>query len=170
MAFQVVNGNKGSTDGDGDGFGSSETNEQRTSEAGTVGGGDGSEIVELDLGLGQGLADDGLDEDEVLATGDFRNNPTVGLMQRNLRADDVGEDVESTGEDACAALCLHDGSAGLVTGSFEGEDVHETRPCHLPCLFRNLHFGRRLALCEDQDANECVEGAIELDVLNDFVL
>jgi len=61
VAFEMVDGDERQTLCEGEGFGVGDADEQCSGQAGTGGDGDGVEIGEGDVGLGQRGADDGDD-------------------------------------------------------------------------------------------------------------
>lgn len=113
MAFEVVDGDEGDVLGEGQGFGVGDADEEGTGEAGTGGDSDGVEVVEGDVGLGEGGADDGDDSAEVFAAGEFRDDSAIA---------GVGGDLGSDGGGEGAGTALDDGGGGLVAGGLDGED------------------------------------------------
>ena len=123
MAFKVVDGDEGDVLREGQGLGVGDADQQRSGEAGAGGDGDGVEVVEGDVGLGEGGADDGDDGAEMLAAGQLGNDAAIAGVGGDLRGDDRGK---------CAGAALDDGGSGLVAGGFDGED--EAAGWHLSSL------------------------------------
>ena len=113
VAFKVVDGDEGDVLREGQGLGVGDADEQSTGEARAGGNGDGVEIGEGDVGLGESGADDGDDGAEVLAAGEFGNDSAVASVGGDLGGDGRGEG---------AGAALYDGGGGLVAGGFDGED------------------------------------------------
>ena len=67
----------------------------------------------LDRSLGHGGVDDGDDVAQVLARGEFGDNAAVVGVERDLRRDDVGEDL---------AAAAHHRRGGLIAGTFNAEN------------------------------------------------
>ncbi len=106
-------------------------NEERTKQTGGVSNGDIINIVMGEVGVVQGLMDDGEDSFEVGAGGDFRNDAAVGSENVNLGNDDVAEDAGSGDKRfrggrrrAAGKIVADDGSGGFVARTFDGEDFH----------------------------------------------
>ena len=91
VAFEVVDGDEGLVEAEGEGFGVGDADEEGAGEAGAVGDGDGVEVGEGDTWPWQGGADDGDDGAEVLAGGEFGDDSAVVGVEGDLRGDDVGE-------------------------------------------------------------------------------
>ena len=117
VAFEVVDGDEGLVESEGEGFGVEDADEEGSGESGAFGDGDGVEVGERDAGLGDGLADDGDDVAEVLARGKFGDHSSVRGVERDLAGDDVGEDFGAgfRGEPK-------DGGGGLVATAFDAQD------------------------------------------------
>ena len=113
VAFEMVDGDERDVLRVGQGLGIGDADEERAGEAGTAGDGDGVEIVEGDVGLGQSGADDRDDGAEMLAAGQLGNHSAITGVGGDLRGDNRGESAGAT---------LHDGGGGLVAGGFDGED------------------------------------------------
>ncbi len=114
MAFEVVDGDEGLVEAEGEGFGVGDADEEGAGEAGAVGDGDGVEVAAVgDAGSAHGGADDGDDVAEVLAGGEFGDDAAVVGVDGDLRGDDVREDF---------AAGADDGGGGLVAGAFDAED------------------------------------------------
>ena len=95
VAFEVIDGDQGLIEAEGEGFGVGDADQQCASEAGAFGDGNGVEVGEGDWIAGRsasarhGFADDGNDVAEVLAGGEFRDDAAVVCVERHLRGDDV---------------------------------------------------------------------------------
>ena len=94
-------------------LGVGDADQQRSGEAGTGGDGDGVEIGEGDVGLGQRGADHGNDGAEMLAAGQLRHHAAVAGVRGDLRGDGGGKG---------ARAALDDRRGGLVAGGFDAED------------------------------------------------
>jgi len=113
VAFEMVNGDERDVLREGEGLGIGDADQERSGEAGTAGDGDGIEIVEGNICLGKGGADDWDDGAEMLAAGQFGNHSAVAGVGGDLRGDNRAES---------AGAALNDGGSGLVAGGFDGED------------------------------------------------
>ena len=107
VAFEVVDGDEGDFAGEGEGLGEGDADEEGADEAGALSDGDG---VDGDVGLGEGLLDDGDDGAEVFAGGEFGNDAAETLVGIELGGDDGGENLASVGDD---------GGGRFVTGGFK---------------------------------------------------
>jgi len=85
VAFEMVDADEGDVPGKAERLGVGEADEEATDEAGAVGDGDGIEIFEAGVGLGEGFADDRDDGADVLAAGEFGDDATVLLVDIELR-------------------------------------------------------------------------------------
>jgi len=127
VTFEVVDGDEGLVQAEGEGFGVEDADEECAGEAGAFGDGDGVELVEGGVGLGDGGADDGHDVAQVLAGGEFGDDSAVGGVESDLGGDDVREDLSSV---------ANDGRSGLIATAFDAED----QACGGHALMvRNLH-------------------------------
>jgi len=78
-----------------------------------VGDGDGVDLVEGEVGLLEGFAEDGEDVLDVGAAGDFGDDAAVFGVEMGLGGDDVAEDFVAVGDD---------GGGGFVAGGFEAQN------------------------------------------------
>jgi hypothetical protein len=107
----MIDGDEGKLLGEGESFGVGNTNQERASQSGTVGDGDGVKVGEGDVGLRQGGANDGDDGAEMLAgseLGDYSAITGVGGY--------LGGYYGRQG----AGAALDDSRSGLVAGGFDG--------------------------------------------------
>jgi len=72
-----------------EGTGGESANEEGTEQAGSVGDGDGVDFVPVEAGVFERLINDGENSFNVRTGGDFGDDTTVGLVDVNLRNDDV---------------------------------------------------------------------------------
>ena len=90
-------------------------------QARPAGGGDGVEIVEAELGLGQRVLDQAVDALEMGARGDLRHDAAEAAVLGLLAVDDVGEDAA---HGLAPGRRLDDGDGGLVAARFDAQDAH----------------------------------------------
>ena len=114
VAFEVVDGDQRLVEGEGQRLGVADADQQSSGEAGTLGYGDGIDGVVGVLGFGQSLTHDGHDGAQMLARSQFRHDAAVGLVSRDLRGHDVGDELLAR---------AHHGGCGLVAGTLDAEDV-----------------------------------------------
>jgi hypothetical protein len=125
VAFEVVDRDERFVEREGEGFGVEDADEQRAGQAGAFGDGDGVEVGEADVGFGDGLADDRDEVAQVLARGEFGNDPAVVGVECDLRGDHVRQDDRPMAQDGCG---------GFVATAFDSED--KAGP---PGRWRRLH-------------------------------
>ena len=92
VAFEVVDGDERQFLGEGESFGVGDADQKRSGETGAGGDGDGVEIKESDVGLGEGGADDGDDGAKMLAAGQLGNDSAITGVGGDLGGDNRGED------------------------------------------------------------------------------
>jgi hypothetical protein len=95
-------------------FGVGDADEERADEARTLGDADGVDVVECEIGFGEGFANDGDDLAKVFARGEFGDDAAVLAVDVDLRGDDAGENFAAVGDD---------GGSGFVAGGFDAEDA-----------------------------------------------
>ena len=74
---------------DGESAGGEGADEQRADQAGRVGDGDGVDIIPSTIGIRQGFFNDRVDNFQVAAGGNFRDNAAVFSMDVNLGIDHI---------------------------------------------------------------------------------
>jgi hypothetical protein len=79
-------------------LGKREADEERSNEARALGHGKKVDRVQTDVRAGQAFADDGIDRPDVLARGEFGNDPAVGRVDFILGEDDIAQDLGSRGK------------------------------------------------------------------------
>jgi len=94
-------------------FGGGQADQQGTDQTGSIGHGNGVDVGERGVGLGQGLVDHGQDGFDVHARGDFWHNTAILLVYGSLGGDDVGPDLAAVGDD---------GSSGFIAGGLDAEN------------------------------------------------
>lgn len=107
---------------DGEHAGGQSTDHKRAHETGGMGDGDGVEVIFVEIGIAEGLMDDGKDGFEVGTGGDFWYNSAISRKNVNLRNHDIAEDF--------GAVFNH-GGGSFITRSFNGEDFHRFI---IPCM------------------------------------
>ncbi len=98
-------------------------------EARSAGGGDGVEIVETELRLGQRILDQAVDALEMGARGDLRHDAAEAAVLGLLAIDDVGQDAA---HGPGPGWRLDDGDGGLVAARFDAQDAHACLLKHIP--------------------------------------
>src|SRR5256885_16883114 len=91
------------------GFGIGDTKEERADEAGALGDADGVDVVEGEVGFGEGFADYWNDLAEMFAGGEFGDDAAVLTVNVDLRSDDRGENFAAVGDH---------GGGGFIAGGF----------------------------------------------------
>ena len=91
-----------------------ETNQQGGGQSRPLRGRHGVELLRGNASLMNRLLSNRQKIFQVFAGGQFRHHPAVFGMKLDLRGDDVGQDF----------TVAHNRGAGLVAGSFEGEEGH----------------------------------------------
>jgi hypothetical protein len=91
VTFQVVHPHQRAAGSQGQPFGSVHTHDQRTSQPGTARHGDDVHVSQREVGLVQGLLDDGIDRAYMLARGNFREDAAIGSVQLDLCGDHTGQ-------------------------------------------------------------------------------
>ena len=115
VAFEVVDAHQRGLLGEREALRRIHADEERSRESGAVGDGDSVEVAQLDGRLLQGLPDDSVEGEHVLARGDLRNDAAVLGVHLDLGRDDVGVD---------GPPVLDDGGGRLVAGCLDAEDLH----------------------------------------------
>ncbi len=115
VGLEMMDGVKGLMPEDGEYAGGKGADEERTEETRSVGNGDVIDVVLSEVGVGEGLVDDGKDGFEMGTGGDFGDYTTISGENINLRNDDIADD---------RGVVANDGSSGFVTGTFDSEDFH----------------------------------------------
>ena len=118
VAFEVVDGEEGFREGEGEGFGVGDADEEGAGESWAVGDGDGVEIPEAKAGerfggFGDGGADDRDDVAEVLPGGELGDDAAVVCVEGDLAGDHVREGFGAVANDS---------GGGLVAGGLDAED------------------------------------------------
>src|ERR1700677_4066283 len=113
VAGEMVHGNERLAQREGESFAVGEAHEQRADQARALRDGDGVEIVQGDVGLVDGFADDRHDLTQMFARREFGDAPAVFAVNFDLGGDDAGEDVFAVGDD---------GGGGFVAGGFDAEN------------------------------------------------
>jgi len=114
VGVEVINGEEGEVSGPGEGFCGGGADEEGADESGTVGDGDGMDVVEGEVRVGECGGEDGDEGFEMGATGDFGDDATETGVKGFGRGDGGGALVDAIGDD---------GGGGLVAGGFDAEDV-----------------------------------------------
>ena len=117
VSFHVVDAVKGTSGGEGEAFRIAEADEQRAGEARAAGGGEVRDLIEGDIGLGEGLGHERREGQGVIAAGDLGNDPAVATMNRDLGGNEGTQDLGTTVRGA-----LEQGDGGFVTGAFDSEE------------------------------------------------
>ncbi len=110
VAGEMVHGDERLAQREGESFSVSDADEQSADQAGTLGDGDGIEVLQSDAGLLDGFADDRDDLAEMFAGGEFRDDSAVFSVNFDLGRDDAGENAFAVGDD---------GGGGFVAGRFD---------------------------------------------------
>ena len=118
MRFEVMDGMERAAQGPGCRLTERETDEQRTDEARTAGGGDEVDIGERHAGAGEGFAPHRRPVVQVLARGDLGNDTAVRAVRCKLARHHRGEH---------APVGIDERAGGVVTGGFDAE---RQRPSH----------------------------------------
>ena len=113
VAGEMVHGEERLAQREGESFAVGEANEQGADEARALSDGDGVEIVQGDVRLVDGFADDWDDLAEMFAGGKFGDDPAVFAVNFDLGRDHAGEDAFAVGDD---------GGGGFVAGGFDAEN------------------------------------------------
>lgn len=129
VGLEMMDGVKGLMPEDGEYAGGKGADEERTEETRSVGNGDVIDVVLSEVGVGEGLVDDGKDGFEMGTGGDFGDYTTISGENINLRNDDIADD---------RGVVANDGSSGFVTGTFDSEDFH--------IIYYSMFWGRRVGL------------------------
>ena len=111
VAFQMVDGDERQAVGEGQSLGVGDAHQKRSGETGAAGDGDGVEIGEGDVGLGECGADHGNNGAEMLAASQLGNDASIAGVGGDLRGNDGAER---------ARAALDHGGGGLVAGGFDG--------------------------------------------------
>ena len=80
VALHVIDGEEGFAGGEGEGLGHGVADEEGGGEAGATGGGEGVDLIDAEVGGGEGLLDEGMEAEGVISRGDFRDDATVGAV------------------------------------------------------------------------------------------
>ena len=113
VAGEMVHGDERLAQREGESFAVGEANEQGADEARALSDGDGVEIVQGDVGLVDGFADDRHDLAEMFARREFGDHAAVFAVNFDLGRDHAGEDAFAVGDD---------GGGGFVAGGFDAEN------------------------------------------------
>ena len=114
MAFQVVDGDQRLLQGKRQRLGITDTHQQRSRQSGPLSHGQRVDRLVGLAGLRQRLAHHGHNRPQMLARGQLRHHAAIGLVGRNLREHDVGDNLLAD---------AHHGGRGLVTGALDAEYV-----------------------------------------------
>ena len=132
MPFQVIHGNQWQATGEGQSFGEIDTDEKTAGQARSVGDGDGVQLAHMrDRGIRQGVLDDSLNCENMLAAGDLRVDAAETPVELDLAGDPVAEDM---------AAVRYDRGRGLVATGFDSEDAACRRAA---CVFQ-AHLSLRV--------------------------
>ena len=85
MSFEVVDGDEGQAEGEGQSLGVGDANEQRAGQAWTGGDCDGIEVIEGDAGLLDCGANHGNDGAKMFAAGEFGDYSAIAGVGCDLR-------------------------------------------------------------------------------------
>ena len=110
VSFDVVDGDQGHAQRLRDALGGVEADNERRRESRSVGHGNGVDRVALHR-----VADDLGDLLDMGARGDLRNDAAIRLMKRNLRVDDIRENLVSVPDHR---------RGSLVATGFNAQDIH----------------------------------------------
>jgi hypothetical protein len=91
MCFDMIDGDKGQAPRPRQGFGGIEACQQRPRQARTIGGSDGIDVAPATGGLGDDVADDLLDTQNMLARCDLGYDTSITAMNVDLRSHHVGD-------------------------------------------------------------------------------
>lgn len=89
MGFQMMNGIKGLVVENSKGAGSKSADKEGAKKSRGVSYSDGVDILNFEVGLREGLIDNGEDCFDVRTSGDFGNDAAIGLVNVDLRDDDI---------------------------------------------------------------------------------
>ncbi len=104
VAFEVVDGDEGFVEAEGEGLGVGDAYEEGSGEAGAGGYSYGVEVGHLYVGPGEGFADHYDDVAEVFAGGELRDYSAVVGVKGHLGGYDVGEGFAAVADDGCGGL------------------------------------------------------------------
>ena len=114
VAFEMVDGDQRLVEGEGQSLGIADAHQQGSRKAGALRDCDSVDGVVSMLGLGQRLAHDRHDGAQMLPRRQFRYDAAIGLVSRDLRRDDVRDQLLAR---------AHHSRCGFVAGTFDAEDV-----------------------------------------------
>jgi hypothetical protein len=123
MALDMIDGDERQALSEGEGFGIGDSHQERSCQTRPCGDGNGVEVIEGDVGLGESGTNDGHDGAQVLAAGDLRHDSAVTGVSCDLGSDNGREGAGST---------LDNCGGGFVAGGFYAED--EASLAHLYSL------------------------------------
>lgn len=115
VTFDVIDSDERQVAGKTERLGVGDTNEQGTDEAGSLGDGDGGEVVQIRIRLLQGAAHNRNNRAEVLARGEFGNDAAVFAVGGELRCHHRGKNDGAIFDYGCR---------GFVAGCFDAKDLH----------------------------------------------
>ena len=113
MPLDVIDGDEGLIQGEGQALGRGNAGQQRPHQTGAIGYGDGVHRPEGQARPVQGFADEGGDGFHMAAGGHLGHDATVFLVQRDLGGGSLAEKLPTV---------PHDGDGGIVAGGFQGQD------------------------------------------------
>ncbi len=93
VALQVVDGEPGFAEADGEALGGGGAEHERGGQAGAARRGEGVHIFQGDPGGGEGAPDDGPERAEMIARGDFGDDAAGGGVEGDLRGDFAGQEL-----------------------------------------------------------------------------
>jgi hypothetical protein len=114
MAFHVINADQGLSCGYCDALGHVEANHQRPGQAWPLGHSNRIDILDIDMGLAEGLSDEGGDSFNVLPGSQFGEHAAVLRVEVNLAGDHVGFDDTTIADNS---------GCGFVAGCFYPKDT-----------------------------------------------
>ena len=122
MAFEMVDGDERLAGGEAEPLAGEQGDHHPTDQARAGGGGDGVDLANGDVGLGQHLADEAGQDLDMGAGSDFRHHPAERAVRLILADDRLGEDL---------AIAGHQRRGAVVARGFEAEDQrHGRSPLH----------------------------------------
>lgn len=127
MAFEVVDGEKWFAQGAGHGFCGGVADEERRSETGPGGGGEGIDLLHGDARIPQSGLHQRTQDERMIARSQLRHHATVGLVEGDLRGNFRTENARGR-----AMLTLHDGHCGFIAGGFNGKNERHGKDGGMP--------------------------------------
>ena len=116
VGFMMVDAEKWLAEAEGKALGGFQSDEQRSGQAGSLGGGHGIQLRRGQASVAQGLAGDGEEIAQMFAGGQFGDDPAVGRMQTGLAGNDVGEN----------GAAGNNRRAGFIARSLECEQIQSS--------------------------------------------